>query len=100
MRKRRGIQYPSFNPVNFALECPVHANELRLENPVGKTPNSGHVTYESQRLWCPQAGGHTFNIEDCNATIFNDDGSVADSGVPVNGHLGSGGLTIGGILLG
>lgn len=107
MRKRRGIQYPSFVPVNFAWECPVHAGELRLEFPVGQNKifapgasGTAAVSYESQRVYCPQGGGHTFNVEDAKATIFNDDGSTASSGVSVNGTIGPSGLALGGILLG
>jgi hypothetical protein len=106
MRKRRGIQFPSFNPVTFAWECPKHPGELRLEYPVGQNAiflpgasGNANITYESQRVYCPQAGGHTFNVEDLKATIFNDDGSVSAAGVPVNGSISASGLAIGSIYL-
>lgn len=107
-RYRQGIQYPSFNLVQFALECPKHPGIIALENPVGQNAifdiaasgNTAHVTYESQRLFCPQGGGHTFNVEDCNATIYNSNGTIAASGVPVNGQISPSGLAIGSIYLG
>ncbi len=86
MRKRRGISNFSFTPVTWALECPVHLGEVRLEYPVGAglpTASGADVTYESQRVYCPQEGGHTFNVEDAKATTFNDDGSVSASGVVI-----------------
>jgi len=106
MRKRTGMQYPGFNLVTFAWECPVHAGELRLEFPVGQ-PNifpsganhSDNATYESQRIYCPQGGGHTFNPEDCNATVYDSQGNIAASGVSVNGTVGPSGLAIGSIYL-
>lgn len=106
MRKRRGIQFPSFNPVNFAIECPKHPGEYRLESPVGQFQIFGSgaqtplVDYQSNRYSCPQGGGHSFNIEDAKATIYNDDGSIQASGVPINGSISASGLAVGSIYLG
>ena len=106
-RLRRGIQYPGTNLVTFALECPIHAGELSLEYPVGQFNLYGSIsgsgttppiTTESQRLYCPLGGGHTFNLEDCKATVYDSVGNIAASGVPVNGTIGVSGLAIGSIL--
>lgn len=106
MRKRIGQQYPSFNLVTYAWECPVHPGELRLEYPVGQpeifgtaaSGNTSHVTYESQRVYCPQGGGHNFNVEDLHATVYDMQGNISASGVPVTGQIGVSGLAIGSIL--
>jgi hypothetical protein len=86
MRYRTGIKKHTLLPVTWAVECPVHA-ERDIEFPVGQAVSTAKIDFSRNVYYCPAGGGHTFNVEDATAIIFNADGSVAASGVALSDYL-------------
>jgi hypothetical protein len=86
-RKRFGYANNTFTPINWQVECPIHPGVSNIEYPVASVPGTSKVEFAMDIYYCPTSGGHTFRIEDANATTFNDDGSVQSSGVPVQNLL-------------
>jgi len=81
IRKRIGTAKHTKTPVNWAVECPLHAGQKAIEYPVAKgNPASNQIDYSRLVFYCPTGSGHTFNLEDAKCTVYNDDGTVAASG--------------------
>jgi hypothetical protein len=88
MRKRIGVAKHTKVPVTWAVECPLHPTETKVDMaPLGPVPASSKVNYGMRQYYCPQGSGHTFNLEDAKATIYNDDGTVAVSGAALLDYL-------------
>lgn len=87
MRKRIGVAKHTKVPVSWAVECPLHAGEKKIEYPKGQVGASTKVNYGMMQFYCPQESGHTFNLEDAKATLYNEDGTVAASGVALLDYL-------------
>jgi|GEM_PF-3835746 hypothetical protein len=82
MRKRISYLKHTKVPVSWAVECPLHPEEKKIElSPLGPVGASSKVNYGMRQYYCPQESGHTFNLEDAKATLYNDDGTVSASGV-------------------
>jgi hypothetical protein len=87
IRKRIGVAKHTKVPVTWAVECPLHAGQKNLEYPVGKAPIGSSVDFSRVLFYCPSGSGHTFDVEDAKATIYNEDGTVAASGVALLDYL-------------
>ena len=87
MRKRIGVAKHTKVPVFWAVECPLHPGEKQIEYPQSAGAASAKVGLGQVSFYCPQASGHTFNLEDAKATIYNADGSVAASGATLLEYL-------------
>lgn len=94
-RMRFGYQNNTFTPVSWMVECPIHSGVTNIEYPVAQT-QSGTAEHAMDLYYCPSGlttapsgnvGGHTFRIEDANATVFDTNGNIAASGVSVQSVL-------------
>jgi hypothetical protein len=84
---RRGITKHSYTPVTWAVECPIHPNQLNIEYPVGKAPSTAKVEHAMGLFYCPVSGGHNFALEDAKMTTYDVNGNINGSGLSAQSVL-------------